>query len=261
MLDRSHNQFTFLIVTALILTRISYTRLLSIVFHSGLEVTPNISDPNSIFSAMSSNAEHVEPGSSSQLPRRTITLYKTSFAVDNGPERRLDDPSNADFLRALAKGVVPRELIDSEGGDVEVGLVDKRSIEYGDDSSPFAASSGRRQENITAFSGEGHSLGAASQASTGGIITPTSVSTPPVTDDSQPTTVIQVRLLNGKRLRVKIEKTATVSTLIQHIHASGDAGYEDYVLSSGFPPNTLTDFGQTIEESCLVGAQVIQKKA
>jgi UBX domain-containing protein 1 len=68
-------------------------------------------------------------------------------------------------------------------------------------------------------------------------------------------------LLNGKRLRVKINKNATISVLVQHINASGDAGSEDYILSAGFPPKTLEDMSVTIEESGLAGSQVVQKKA
>lgn len=231
-----------------------------ILLGSGLAVTPNVDEADGIFSAIRSNAEHVAPGSSSQPPRRTITLYKSSFVVDDGPERRLDDPSNAEFLRDLAKGVVPRELMEREGDDnVEVGLIDKRSIEYGQDSSSTSQYGRRVEERSVAFTGEGQSLGAASQTSSGGIITPTTV-TQPVTDESKPTTLIQVRLLNGKRLRIKIEKCAKVSLLIDHIHASGEAGTEDYLLSSGFPPQILDDFEKTIEECGLVGAQVIQKK-
>jgi hypothetical protein len=52
--------------------------------------------------------------------RRTITMYPSGFTVDNGPHRQLSDPSNAEFLTALARGMVPREL--HEGGDGEVRL-------------------------------------------------------------------------------------------------------------------------------------------
>lgn len=39
-------------------------------------------------------------------------MYKSGFQVDDGPYRRLDDPENADFLRAMATGRVPKELLD-----------------------------------------------------------------------------------------------------------------------------------------------------
>ena len=58
-------------------------------------------------------------------------MYRDGFVVDNGPYRRLDDPANAGFLRALAIGQTPPELM-AEAGPHRVlfGLIDKRSEEY-----------------------------------------------------------------------------------------------------------------------------------
>lgn len=232
-------------------------------------------------------------GSGSGRPRRIITLYRSSFAVDNGPERRLDDPSNAEFLRDMARGVVPRELQEDmagagagagtgagtgtgASGDATVGLVDKRQIEYGDYSARGGGSSsggsgfgfGGRGGNSepAAFTGEGQSLGGSTVvAANGGIITPTATGTaiaelPPSVDESSPKTTIQVRLLFGKRLRIVFNKSSKIRVLVQHINASGDAGEEPYVLSAGFPPKTLEDLEQTVDESGLAGSQVTQKK-
>jgi hypothetical protein len=80
-------------------------------------------------------------------------------------------------------------------------------------------------------------------------------------DEGKPVTMIQVRLLNGKRLRVKINVDATVGDLVLFVNASGDAGQEDYVLSAGFPPKILEDLEKTVGEVGLQGSQVIQKKA
>lgn len=234
-------------------------------------------------------------GSGSGRPRRIITLYRSSFTVDNGPERRLDDPSNAEFLRDMARGVVPRELQEDmaagagagtgagagASGDATVGLVDKRQIEYGDDSargggggggsssggSGFGFGGRGGNSEPAAFTGEGQSLGGSTiVAANGGIITPTATGTaiaelPPSVDESAPKTTIQVRLLCGKRLRIVINKSSKICVLVQHINASGDAGEEPYVLSAGFPPKTLEDLEQTVDESGLAGSQVIQKKA
>jgi len=245
-------------------------------------------------------------GSGSGRPRRIITLYRSSFAVDNGPERRLDDPSNADFLRDMARGVVPRELQEDmagsgagtgtgtgagtgtgtgtgtgASGDATVGLVDKRKIEYGDDSARGGGGSGGGSSSggsslgfggrggnsePAAFTGEGQSLGGSTVvAANGGIITPTATGTaidelPPSVDESSPKTTIQVRLLFGKRLRIVFNKSSKIRVLVQHTNASGDAGEEPYVLSAGFPPKTLEDLEQTVDESGLAGSQVTQKK-
>jgi len=42
--------------------------------------------------------------------------YRDGFQVDDGPYRRLNDPANADFLRSLAMGRTPRELMEEGDG-------------------------------------------------------------------------------------------------------------------------------------------------
>lgn len=73
-------------------------------------------------------AEQAGSEDSAQI-RRTITMYRDGFVVDDGPYRRLDDPANADFLRSLARGQTPAEIVaeGEGGGNVTVGLIDKRS--------------------------------------------------------------------------------------------------------------------------------------
>lgn len=260
---------------------------------SGLAVEPNTSDQpdsNSILSAIRANAEEAGNtgtggGAASAPPRRTITMYRSSFTVDNGPERRLDDPSNAEFLKDLARGIVPRELQEDRdgsdgesgsgsgsGGETTVGLIDKRQMEYADDAAARSASGGgggaggagsSQPSSFSSFTGEGQSLGTSSTTATGGVITPSTTTNeqPPPLDESSPKTMIQVRLLNGKRLRITINKSSTIATLVQHVNVSGDAGTDPYVLSAGFPPKILDDLNRTIEECGLAGSQVIQKKA
>jgi len=177
-------------------------------------------------------------------PRRTITMYRDGFVVDDGPYRRLDDEANAEFLRSLAMGRTPRELV--EEGHVTVNLVDKRSEEY--------------IETFRSFSGAGTSLGGASDATHyngGGVYDPsTQSSLSTLLDSSKPTTSIQVKLLNGKRQVVKINLNATVATLAAMLQAT-----EPFRLVTGFPPRPLTDMNATIEECGLQGAQVMMQKA
>lgn len=210
--------------------------------------------------------------------RRMITMYRSGFTVDNGPYRRLDDPSNAEFLGSLARGLIPRELREDAaeggegGGEVMVGLVDKRGEEYdeqrhGQQQGGGGAGSGGFQS----FSGEGQSLVDSSTFSTaapsGGVINPNTMTTaaPPPLDTTQPSTSIAIRLLNGKRLVVKINLSSPVSELGQHIAASastaGGAPEESYVLTSGYPPVVIEDLNVSVEEAGLKGAQVVLKKA
>lgn len=209
---------------------------------SGLAVEPNAADAtprDSVFdlAERASGNEGEE-----ERPRRTITMYRNGFQVDDGPYRRLDDPANADFLRSLASGRTPRELL--EEGDVTVGLIDKRSEDY--------------VEQFSSFSGEGTSLGSAAAASTDGVMDPSSLPEPPPLDESSPTTSIQVRMMNGQRRVIKINTSATVLQLASHL--SNDSAHP-FVLVSGFPPKPITNVSQTLEECGLKGAQVMQKPA
>jgi UBX domain-containing protein 1 len=164
--------------------------------------------------------------------------------VDDGPYRRLDDPTNAEFLRALAMGRTPRELLeDGEGGNVVVGLVDKRTEVY--------------VEEFRSFSGQGTSLGtnvATVSSTTDNIFDPVSLpATPASVDDSKPTTSIAVRLIDGQRRVVRINLHSTVADLAAHLR---DASESPFRLVSGFPPKPLMDPSATIEAAGLKGAQV-----
>jgi len=198
---------------------------------SGLAVEPNERDE--LFGM-------AEQGGAEERPSRTITMYRNGFVVDDGPYRRLDDPNNADFLRSLAVGRTPTELME-DGENITVGLIDKRKEEY--------------VEQFSSFSGEGNSLGTSATADDSGIIDPTSLpSTPPEVNESQPTTSIQVRQIDGKRRVIRINTSATVADLVAQI--GGDVPFR---LISGYPPKPLVNLAQKIEDAGLKGSQVMQK--
>jgi len=238
---------------------------------SGLEVLPN-RDENSgpasdaIFNQAEAAGAPPSGGGGGEV-RRTITMYRSGFTVDDGPHRRLDDPTNAEFLRNLARGMIPSELrreaqqAGGPGGEVLVGLVDKRGEEY-DPSQHQACGCGDGGGGFESFSGEGQTLSggtAAAAAAVGGVIDPADAGAPAPLDGARPATSIAVRLLNGKRVIVKVNLDAPVSEIGQHVGAQ--AGDEPYVLTSGYPPAAIEDLTQTVEEAGLKGAQVVVKKA
>lgn len=210
--------------------------------HSGLAVEPNHDDDprDSVFQ----QAENAGPNAGEEV-RRTITMYRNGFIVDDGPYRRLDDPANADFLRSLAQGVTPRELLLE--GDVTVGLIDKRSEEY--------------VETFQSFSGAGASLGTKTtgEEDSGNTVDPASLpEQPPAVDAGQPTTSIQVRTANGKRKVVKINLSSSVRDLAAHLRELADGPFR---LLSGFPPKPIDDLSQSVEAAGLKGASVNMQSA
>eukprot|EP00571_Detonula_confervacea_P008069 CAMPEP_0172318670 /NCGR_PEP_ID=MMETSP1058-20130122/35509_1 /TAXON_ID=83371 /ORGANISM="Detonula confervacea, Strain CCMP 353" /LENGTH=287 /DNA_ID=CAMNT_0013033551 /DNA_START=16 /DNA_END=879 /DNA_ORIENTATION=+ len=251
---------------------------------SGLAVVPNRDNANdargasdSIFNlaenagntAAAAAAAGASGGGGGEV-RRTITMYRSGFTVDNGPYRQLNDPNNAEFLTSLSRGMIPRELSqevreNSEGGgnpEVMVGLVDKRAQEYDPERHGKQGGADGGGGGFQSFSGEGQSLAAsapAASSSSGGVINPTNATSPQTLDASKPTTSIAIRLLNGKRLVVKVNLDAPVSELGQHI--GSQAGMDPYSLTSGYPPARIDDLGKSVEEAGLKGAQVVLKKA
>lgn len=252
---------------------------------SGLAVVPNRDNDasgasDSIFN-LAENAGSAGAGGSGGggEVRRTIAMYRSGFTVDNGPYRRLDDPNNAEFLTSLARGMIPRELSeeaqqnsDGDTPEVMVGLVDRRGEEYDSErhgkQESTGGGGGSGASGFQSFSGEGQSLGATTSAaagsatasaSGGGVIDPSDAGTPRAVDASRPSTSIAIRLLTGKRLVVKVNLDSPVSELGQHI--GSQAGTDPYVLTSGYPPSTISDLGKSVEEAGLKGAQVVLKKA
>jgi UBX domain-containing protein 1 len=148
-------------------------------------------------------------------------------------------------------GRTPRELVESTDGstptntNIVVGLIDKRTEDY--------------VEPFRSFSGAGATLGGGTMtASTDGVFDPNTLpSTPSETSDTD-TTSIAVRLPNGKRKIVKIALSATITDLA--IQLRGDAESASFRLSSGFPPQPITDVSLTIESAGLKGAQISMQK-
>lgn len=221
------------------------------VLFSGLAVEPNHDEGAAGGPARDSVFQLAEQaGADDESPsdiRRTITMYREGFVVDDGPYRRLDDPANADFLRALAMGRTPAELA-PEGGDgnVTVGLVDKRQEDF--------------VETFQSFSGAGATLGASNIAVTGSTVDPSSLPLAQDLDASRPSTSIQVRLPNGKRQVIKINLDVPVLQLAAQVVPLLEDASASFQLVSGFPPKPLEDFEATVEAAGLKGAQVQIKK-
>ena len=244
---------------------------------SGLAVEPNTNNNNnndnaadavkqtsdSIFDlAESAGAASGKNENETDAPvRRTITMYREGFVVDDGPYRRLDDPSNRGFLRSLARGQTPEELrgdANGPGGNTTVGLVDKRNQDY--------------VETFRSFSGAGQSLAASSNsnsngASASGVFDPSSLPVPSTDEDAtQPTTSIAVRMLDGSRRVVTIALGATVQELAARVVAAASSAASSsssvpFRIVAGFPPKPLQDGSQTVEAAGLKGARVQLQKA
>mmetsp|Transcript_21445 Transcript_21445/g.22170 ORF Transcript_21445/g.22170 Transcript_21445/m.22170 type:complete len:257 (+) Transcript_21445:31-801(+) len=178
---------------------------------------------------------------------RKITLYRNGFTIDDGPLRDLESPENKQFLTSLSDGYIPRELQGS-GKEVHIGLEDKRGEDYRAPTPP----------PYVAFSGDGNTLGGHQSLSEDAYIFATSSNPPPVVDQSKPTTLLQIKLQNGKKLKLKLNHTHTILDLATLIDQS-EPFESPYTLSAGFPPRDIPDANLTLSEAGLIGAAITQK--
>lgn len=186
-------------------------------------------------------------GASAPGPR--VTLYRNGFQVDDGPLRRIDAPESEEFLRSLLNGRVPAEL---GNANLDVSLVDKRGEDYEEPPPPA----------YVAFSGEGNSLSSGAGTNEGGEGVFTIDDVPdgtPTVDAAAPTTLLQVRLSSGKKMKMKLNQKSTVQDILRLIKAEGstEAG-RTFTLRAGFPPKTITDISQSISDAGLCGESISQ---
>ncbi|KAJ1401943.1 hypothetical protein B484DRAFT_234827, partial [Ochromonadaceae sp. CCMP2298] len=154
------------------------------------------------------------------------------------------------FLSTLERGQVPPELIREGSIDLDVNLVDSRTTDYVVPPPPA----------YVAFSG-GATLGA-SAASEAFVFSPEVLSgvQAPAVDEAQPSTTLQVKTTSGKKIRIKLNKSATVLQLAAVIVRDAGGAEDSFVLSAGFPPVDVLDGSVTLEQAQLVGAAVSQRK-
>ncbi|CAB4022702.1 NSFL1 cofactor p47 [Paramuricea clavata] len=196
------------------------------------------------------------PSSGSQGPPEPVVVnlnfWSNGFSVDDGPLRDMNDPENAEFLDAVKRGEIPRELHRlNRGGEVHVNMTDKRDEEYI-----------KPKEIVKAFTGEGHKLGSPTPkvVSSRTPSSNTSSTQAPKVDDSQPVTNLQIRLADGTRLVAKFNHTNTIGDVRNFVNASRPqmAG-RVYVLMTTFPNKELTDETLTLTDANLLNAVVVQR--
>ncbi|CAN0062213.1 unnamed protein product, partial [Phaeothamnion confervicola] len=147
--------------------------------------------------------------------------------------------------RRCNASIVPREL-KAVGDVVEVSLVDKRKEDY-------------VAPAYIAYGGSGQTAGGGTVRAAA-IVTGGDEVESPTVDASAPTTTLQIRLHDGRRIRSTLNLTHTAAH-VQAIIRSEGAGGAPYMLLHGFPPVQITDFSQSLEQAGLKGAAITQKLA
>ncbi|XP_004486192.1 plant UBX domain-containing protein 4-like [Cicer arietinum] len=202
------------------------------------------------------SGETVQSTSQSQQPEsivHNIVFWSNGFTVNDGPLRRLDDPTNASFLESIKKSECPKELEpEDRKSSVNVNLI-RRNENYREP-----------EKSQASFQGVGRTLGSSSTSTAPETHNAPTSAPPPsaglVVDQSLPSTSIQLRLADGTRLISHFNYHHTIGDIRGFIDASRPGGRRNYQLQlMGFPPKVLADETQTIEQAGLANSVVMQK--
>ena len=190
-----------------------------------------------------------------------IKLYRNGFIVNDGPFRSSSAPENKPFLEKLASGHVPEELAGqgTEQG-VDVGLEDCRGEDYVPPPAPAYVAYGGTGVVLSSSAATDSGTGAGAD---GTVVDPAALGVAaPEVSTTEPTTTVQVKLLSGKKIRVRLNTSHSVGQLCAAISRDG-GGPQPYRLAVGFPPRdlTLTSLETSVAEAGLQGASVTLKSA
>eukprot|EP00937_MAST-01D_sp_MAST-1D-sp2_P001413 g1413.t1 len=236
--------------------------------HDAQPDADNGPSPNSLYvGGASQQGAHADGGgggggASAAAAKVTITWFKDGFTVNDGPFRRVDDPENQAFLRAVSEGRVPRELIPGTGeggqaGDVDVSMVDRRGEDYTPPPKPA----------YVAFGGGGVTLGGGGGGGAEAAVGAGVVSREHAAgsghglepDSSLPTTTIQLRLACGRRVKAVLNPDVHTVGDVAALAARESHDSKSFSLLAGFPPRPLADHSQTLAAAGLKGAAITQK--
>lgn len=207
----------------------------------------------------------VIPGASSgqagqqQSEQVILKLWRQGFSINDGDLRPYDDPANREFFDSILKGEIPAELRKQNKNMVHMDIEDHRGEDFK-----------KPAKRFTAFAGEGHSLGSPVPNVIESSTAPVSVDDQKANEekaqnglgvnDSEPTTMIQIRLADGSRLTGRFNHTHTVDQVRQYIIAARpNYATQNFVILSSFPPKELTEGDKTLKESGLLNATIMQR--
>ena len=204
-----------------------------------------------------------------QSVSRTLTFWRDGFSVEDGPLMRYEDPANQEILQAIESGRAPLHLMNVEPGQpADVNVFKRMDEDYTPPKKKFVPFGGQGQRlgslapgesvrpNPPAAPAPGPAPAPAAAAAAAAAAAPLSVNI----DSSEPTTNLQIRLGDGRRLISTFNHSHTVGDLYSFVEASGpESRSRNFVLQTTFPRKELQDRTQTLKDASLINTVVVQK--
>ncbi|KAK9509856.1 hypothetical protein O3M35_004757 [Rhynocoris fuscipes] len=183
-----------------------------------------------------------------------LRVWADGFTVDDGPLRTLDNAQDREFLTMITNGIAPPEMI-AEGSNSAIRLkVEDHSFEV----------YSKRPKKIEPFSGEGHQLGSDMSEQQAVIEDVDMVSINDETvpaieiDKTKPVTTVQVRLIDGRSLKISMNHNHTIGDLREYVSRIGPQySNGNFRLVTSFPTKELNDYNVTVEEAGILNSSIL----
>lgn len=192
----------------------------------------------------------------------TVRVYRQGFTVDDGDLRPYEDPRNREFFESITHNEIPAELRKQGRSLVHVNVEDHLSEDFV-----------KRAPKFKTFQGSGHTLGNPAPATSEEVAIAATVaasgnpaeneakaSSDLNTNQTQPTTMISIRLNDGSRLAARFNLTHTVQDIRQFVTtARPEFTGRVFSLLTTFPNKELANPADTIEQAGLQNAAILQR--
>lgn len=197
-----------------------------------------------------------------QSVTRALTFWRNGFSVEDGPLMRYEDPANQEILQAIESGRAPLHLMNVEPGQpADVNVFKRMDEDYIPPKKKFVPFGGQGQRLGSLAPGE--SLHSGPPAAPDPAPAPAAAAAAPPSvniDSSEPTTSLQIRLGDGRRLISRFNHSHTIGDLYSFVEASGpESRRRSYVLQTIFPRKELQDRTQTLKDASLINTVIVQK--
>lgn len=180
-----------------------------------------------------------------KLEKVKVTFWKNGFQVDDGDFRSNDDPQNQEFLQAVSRGVIPRELY-KPGVQMDVEIEDMREKDYKAKPKPRDP-----------YAGGSRTLGgpSPSPARPAPSAAPAAAARTNYAVEGTPSTKIRMQMPGGQVLTFTVSTTATVGDLKRYVRENRP-DLRQFTLQLTFPPRAITEDSETIEQAGLKMSQI-----
>ncbi|KAJ6241765.1 hypothetical protein M0813_00471 [Anaeramoeba flamelloides] len=200
-----------------------------------------------------------------------ITFWKNGFTINDSELKDYEDTQNKKILEELEKGFVPREVLndleENVDPDISVSLVENRQKDFVPP-----------KKKIDPFGGQGNRIGGS-----GGRTSKTGYNSYDnyqklsnrvnnnvkrdlrtermkhlVIDQNKPTTMLQIRLPDGEKEKMKLNTDATISKLRLIVSLmSEELSIKPFNLICAFPRKPLLNDQLTLKEADLLNAAIL----